>query len=112
MNQTNYRTISLLTSFSKVFEKTWSIRLTEHFYSNKLLVGNQFGFRKGIATEDAIFKLINGILDALNNKTMAGSIFCDLEKAFNSVNHDLLLPKLPYYGISGKTKLRRSYRKS
>jgi len=36
---------------------------------------------------------------------MAGSIFCDLEKAFISVKHDLLLPKLPYYGISGKTKL-------
>jgi len=70
-----------------------------------LLVGNQFGFRKGIETEDAIFKLTNEILNAFNNKTMAGSIFCDLEKAFNSVKHDLLLPKLPYYGISGKTKL-------
>ena len=52
-------------------------------------MGNQFGFRKGIATEDAIFKLTNEILNALNNKTIAGSIFCDLEKAFNSVNHDL-----------------------
>jgi len=62
-------------------------------------VGNQFGFRKGIATEDAILKLTNGILNALNNKTMASSIFCDLGKAFSSVNHDLLLPKLPYYGI-------------
>ena len=70
-----------------------------------LLVGNQFGFRKGIETEDAIFKLTNEILNAFNNKTMAGSIFCDLEKAFNSVKHDLLLPKLPYYGISGKAKL-------
>jgi len=68
-------------------------------------VGNQFGFRKGITTEDAIFKLINEILNALNNKTMAGSIFCDLEKVFDSVNHDILLSKLPYYGISGKAKL-------
>ena len=64
-----------MTSFLKVFEKTWSIRLTEHFYSNKLLVGNQFGFRKGIATEEAILKLINEILNALNNKTLASSIF-------------------------------------
>jgi hypothetical protein len=48
-------------------------------------VGNQFGLRIGIATEDAIFKQTNEILNALNNKTMVGSIFCDLEKAFISV---------------------------
>jgi len=68
-------------------------------------VGSQFGFRKVIAAEDAIFKITNEILNALNNNTMAGSIFCDLEKTFNSVNHDLLVSKLPYYGISGKAKL-------
>ena len=68
-------------------------------------MGNQFVFRKGIATEDAIFKLTNEILNALNNKTMIGSIFCDLEKAFDSVNHDILLSKPPYYGIRGKAKL-------
>jgi hypothetical protein len=60
-------------------------------------VGNQFSFRKVIAIEDAIFKLINEILNALNNKTKDGSIFCSLEKAFDSVNHDALLSKLPYY---------------
>jgi hypothetical protein len=68
-------------------------------------VGNQLGFRKGIATEDAIFNLTNDILNALNNKTMAGSIFCNLEKAFNSVNHDLLLSTLLYCGTSGRAKL-------
>ena len=107
MNPTDYRPISLLTSFSKVFEKALCIRLKEHFYSrsNKLLVGNQFGFRKGLATEDATFKLTNEILSALNNKAMAVSIFCNMQKAFASVNHDLLLSKLPYYGISCKIKL-------
>ena len=82
LKSTNYRPISLLTSFS-VFEKALYMGLTEHFYSNKLLVGNQFGFRKGIATEDVIFKLTNEILNALNNKTMVGSVFCFLEKAFD-----------------------------
>ena len=75
MNPTNYRPMSLLASFLKVFEKALYIRLTEHFNTNKLLVGNQFGFREGTATEDAIFKLTNEILKALNNKTLTGSIF-------------------------------------
>jgi len=55
MNLTNYRPISLLTSFSKVFKKALFNRLTAHFNTNELLVGNKFGFRKGIATEDVIF---------------------------------------------------------
>jgi hypothetical protein len=59
MNPTNYRPISLLPWFSKVYEKALYNRLTENFNTNKLLVGNQFGFRKGIATEDAIFKQTN-----------------------------------------------------
>jgi hypothetical protein len=87
MNLTNYRLIILLTSFSKVLEKDHFKRRTAHFNKNQLLVGNQFGFRKDIATEDAIFKLINETLNALNNKKKAASIFCDLEKAFDSVNH-------------------------
>jgi hypothetical protein len=68
-NPTNYRPISLLTSFSKVFEKAIYTRITDHLYTYKLLVGNQFGFRKGTATEDAILKLSNKILNALNTKT-------------------------------------------
>jgi hypothetical protein len=81
MNPTNYRPISLFTSFSKVFEKGLFNRLTAHFSTNKLLVGNQFGFRKGIATEDAIFELINETLNALNNNKkwlVASSVICSV----------------------------------
>jgi hypothetical protein len=56
------------------------------------------------------FKLTNNVLNALNNKKVTGSIFCNLEKAFDSVNHVLLVSKLPYFGISGKAKsLLESY---
>jgi hypothetical protein len=101
----NYRPISSRTSFSKVLEKVLHIRLSEHLNCNKLLVYNKFGFRKGIAVNDVIFKLTNDVLNALNNKKVTGNIFCNLEKAFNSVNHVLLVSKLPHFGISGKAKL-------
>ena len=52
-----------------MFEKALINRLTAHFNTNKLLVGNQFGFRKGIATDDVMFKLINETLYALNKKS-------------------------------------------
>jgi hypothetical protein len=80
-------------------------RLIEHLNSNKIFVKEQFGFRKNLTTEEAIYKLTNEILGALNNKSMFGGIFCVLEKAVDFVNHDVLLSKLTYYGITGKTKL-------
>lgn len=63
MNPTDYRHISLTLSWM-FLKKTLYMRLTEHFYDNKLLMGNQIGFRKGVPTEDAIFKLTNEILNA------------------------------------------------
>jgi hypothetical protein len=53
------------------------------------------------STETATFNLINNILQALNDKKLVGGIFCDLTKAFDSVNHELLLMKLDFYGLQG-----------
>jgi len=57
------------------------------------------------STNKAIYKLINEILLALNNKTTIGGIFFDHEKAFNCLNHDILISKLQFYGVTGKAKL-------
>jgi len=75
-----------------------------HLNINKILVEEHSGFRKNLATEEAINKLTNEILRVLNNMSMVDGIFCDLEKAFDSVSHEIL-SKVTYYGITGKAKL-------
>jgi hypothetical protein len=77
---------------------------------NHILAKEQFGFRQHSSTEKAIYELLNETLNALNNRSMIGGIFYDLEKAFDCVNHDILLTKLNFYGILGPAhKLITSY---
>jgi hypothetical protein len=97
----NYRPISLLPAFSKVFEKVIYSRLYQHLTPNKILSNDQYGFRTTSATNRASLKLLNEILLALNNKLTVGGIFCDLKKAFDFVNHQMLLTKVEHYGIVG-----------
>ena len=92
-NIANYRPISLLTSFSKVFERIIYDRLLKHIETNNILASEQFGFRTSSSTEKASYKLID-ILNALNNRLMVGGIFCDVQKAFDSVNHNILTNKI------------------
>jgi hypothetical protein len=105
----NCRPISLLTSFSKIFEKVIYSRV-HHIDVNNILAQEQYGFRTKSSTELATYNLINNILLALNSKLSVGGLFCDLTKAFDCVNHDVLLAKLEFYGINGKVgKLIKSY---
>jgi hypothetical protein len=106
----NYRPISLLTSFSKVFEKVIYNRIHYHIKVNNILVNEQYGFRNNSSTEIASYNLVNNILKALNNKMWVGGIFCDLTKAFDYVNHNMLQSKLEFYGITGRSNnLIKSY---
>jgi hypothetical protein len=96
---TNYRPISLLTSSSKIFEKIVLSRLNQHIHDHNIIVSEQFGFRRQSSTAKASYVLINEILEALNRQKAVGGVFCNLKKAFESVNHKILLSKLQYYGI-------------
>jgi hypothetical protein len=84
----------------------------KHIKTNNILVDEQFGFRTSSPTEKASYKLTDKILNTLNNRMMVGGIFCDLQKAFDCVNRNILLTKLEFYGITGITyKLIKSYLK-
>jgi hypothetical protein len=71
---------------------------------HNILAEEQFGFRSDPTTNKAIYKLINEALNALNSKFKVGGIFFHLEKAFDCLNHSILLSKLHFYGVNGKAK--------
>jgi hypothetical protein len=96
--------MSLLTAFFKVFENVTYARLYQHLSKNYILLKEEYGFRSNSSTELASFKsvnwillamdsklTVNWILLAMDSKLTVGGIVCDMEKAFDYVNHDILL---------------------
>ena len=97
----NYRPIASLPFFSKIFERCMTNRLLSFFNKNSLFSQSQFGFLKNKSTEDAVIDLTEAIYDSLNSKKHHVSLMIDLKKAFDTVNHNILLKKLQLYGIRG-----------
>jgi hypothetical protein len=106
----NYRPISLLSSYSKIFEKIIHNQIQKYLEQFNLLHNSQYGFRKKRSTSDALIDTIAYIQQQLNNDLSCLTLLIDLKKAFDTVNHSLLIQKLFYLGIRGlPLQLIRSY---
>ncbi|XP_045470540.1 uncharacterized protein LOC123677854 [Harmonia axyridis] len=111
----NYRPISLLPAFSRVFEMLVSARIINFFNEEDLFNHTQHGYLHGRSTQTAIFQFVQYILELLEDKKMALGIFLDISKAYDSLNMEYLLKKLEFYGVRGNAndwlKSYMSYRK-
>ena len=97
----NYRPISLLPCFSKILEKIIYSRICNFLEKNNFFYPYQFGFREKHSIESAATYLVSKVTHAIECNEATMGIFIDLSKAFDTINHDILLSKLYYYGIRG-----------
>ena len=102
---TNYRPISLLPLPGKLIEKIVHNRLSNFLENHSLLDPNQGGFRKNNPTINSIANYIDNIYDAINNNKTSLAIYIDFSKAFDTVNHEILLQKLSHLGIKNNSLL-------
>ena len=97
----NYRPISLLSVFDKIIEKLVYKRVHSFLSKHNVLYKYQYGFRTNFSTTHALLDVLNYIYTALDEGKYVFGIYIDLKKAFDTVNHNILLTKLEYYGIRG-----------
>ena len=99
----NYRPISVLSVFSKIFEKLMYKQLSNYLNCNNILYIHQYGFQEGYSTDHALITVTNYIYKAFNDKEQAIAVSIDLKKAFDTIDHSILLRKLSHYGIKNNS---------
>ena len=97
----NYRPISLLSNINKILEKLMFKRLYSFFELYNCIYELQFGFREKHSTNHALLSMTQQIREAMDNGDIAIGVFVDFQKAFDTVNHDILIRKLEHYGVRG-----------
>ena len=103
-NLNNYRPISILSIFNKLLEKLMHKRILDFLEKKKVIYCKQFDFRAKHSTDHAILSIIDFIQHAIDCHEFSCGIFLDFSKAFDTVNHNILIEKLDYYGTRGVVK--------
>ena len=98
----NYRPISILPELSKIIENVMHSQLMHYFSENKLFLTQQYDFRSNRSTELAPLELMDRNIDNMNKSRCPINIYVDLSKAFDRLDHSILLSKLKFYGLDDK----------